>query len=47
MKRTTLISFALLFVIAGQAAADWWWMPTDGAAIVPPNPQHNDFKITF
>jgi len=42
MKRTALISFALLFVIAGQAAADWWWPPTDGATIVPPDPASSD-----
>ena len=42
MKRIALISFALLFVIAGQAAAEWWWIPTDGAAIVPPNPTSAD-----
>jgi hypothetical protein len=42
MKKASLISVTLLFAMAGQVAADWWWPPTDGATIVPPNPTSPD-----
>ena len=42
MRKASLISFAVLFVMAGQAVAIWGWPPTNGVLVVPEHPTSSD-----
>ncbi|UCF42393.1 MAG: right-handed parallel beta-helix repeat-containing protein [Planctomycetota bacterium] len=48
MKKASLISFAVFFIITGQASGDWtpwYWPPTDNIQILPENPTSSDVVV--